>query len=135
MNEIELLIREEQVAQSGRFVQGVTIDAYLTKIKVCAEFLIHYIEGRCAGFIAFYCNDLHSQQAFITLLLVAPEFRGKKVASALLGGLFSLARARGFTACQLEISNDNYAALSLYEKFGFKSVSSEGSRSKMICVL
>lgn len=135
MNEIDWLVKTEQAAQSGRFIQGVLVDEYLNKIKKSAEFLIHYINGGCAGFVAFYCNDPQAKQVFITLLLVAPDFRGRKVASALLGGVFSLARSRGFATCHLEVNSDNYAAIHLYEKFGFRSVMSEDSRSKMVCVL
>lgn len=135
MNDIDFLIRSEQVAQGGKLVQGISIDEYLVKIKEKAEILIHYIDGRCAGFVAFYCNDQQAKQAFITLLLVAPGFRGKKVASFLLDGLFSLARSRGFATCQLEVNNDNFVAITMYEKFGFRSVLSEGGRSKMVCVL
>lgn len=135
MKEIDRLVRQEQAAQSGRFIQGVSVDAYLLKITQSAEILMHYIDGGCAGFVAFYCNDRVSKQAFISLLLVSPEYRGMKVASALLGGLFSLARSRGFGTCQLEVNHDNCAALSLYQKFGFKSVFVEDSRIKMICDL
>ena len=135
MNDIDFLVRSEQAAQGGRLVQGISIDEYLIKIKEKAEFLFHYIDGRCAGFVAFYCNDRRSEEAFITLLLVSPDFRGMKVASALLEGVFSLARSRGFATCQLEVNNDNYPALNLYEKFGFRSVLSEGSKVRMIYVL
>ncbi|PKI25878.1 GNAT family N-acetyltransferase [Pseudomonas monteilii] len=135
MNDIDCLVRAEQSAQDGRLVQGISIDEYIIKIKEKAEFLFHYIDGRCAGFVAFYCNDPQVKQVFITLLLVAPDFRGRKVASALLGGVFSLARSRGFETCQLEVNNDNVVAVHLYEKFGFRSVLSEGARSKMLCVL
>ncbi|QQZ37590.1 GNAT family N-acetyltransferase [Pseudomonas sp. SK2] len=135
MDEIDWLVKAEQVAQCGRFIQGVSVDEYLNKIKKSAEFLTHSINGQCAGFVAFYCNDQRGKQAFITLLLVAPDFRGQKVASALLGGVFSLSRSRGFHTCQLEVDIDNCAAIKLYEKFGFRSVLSEGSRNKMVCVL
>ena len=135
MNDIDYLVRSEQSAQDGRLVQGISLDEYLVKIKEKAEFLVHYIGGRCAGFVAFYCNDQRAEQAFITLLLVSPEFRGRKVASVLLEGVCSLARLRGFATCQLEVNTDNYPALHLYEKFGFRSVVSEGSKIRMIYAL
>lgn len=135
MNDVDFLVRSENAKQGGRLVQGISIDEYLIKIKERAEFLFHYIDGRCAGFVAFYCNDRRADQAFITLLLVSPEFRGMKVASTLLEGVFSIARSRGFTTCLLEVNNDNYPALHLYEKIGFRSASSEGSKVKMIYVL
>lgn len=135
MNDVDFLVRSEQAAQGGRLVQGISIDEYLVKIKEKAEFLFHYIDGRCAGFVAFYCNDRRAEQAFITLLLVSPEFRGMKVASNLLEGVLSIARSRGFASCQLEVNDDNYPALHLYEKFGFRSTLSEGTKLKMIYVL
>ncbi|AGZ34124.1 MAG: GNAT family N-acetyltransferase [Pseudomonas sp.] len=135
MNEIDRLLREEQIARGGAFIQGVTVDEYLNKIKKHAEILVHFIEGQCAGFAAFYCNDPLKEQAFITLVLVAPHFRGRNVAIALLEGVICLARARGFANCQLEVDADNEAALQLYAKLGFKVMLKRAARSRLIKIL
>lgn len=135
MNEIEWLVKEEQNARGGHFIRGIAVDEYLNKLKTHAEIFVHYIDGQCAGFVAFYCNDPQKKQAFITLVLVAPSFRGRNVAVALLDGVMSLARARGFASCQLEVDDDNEVALKLYAKLGFKVMLKRECRNRLIRVL
>ena len=117
--EIRQLVAEEQARQEGRFLGNLSLDDYLDKLDRLAEFLIHLSEGRLAGLVAFYCNDMASRTAFITLVLTAPGARGKKVASTLLDGVLANTRERGFLRCSLEVRKDNQAALALYRKKGF----------------
>ena len=116
---IKTLILEEQARQSNRFVEGVDLDAYLLKLGERAEILADTQADRCRGFVAFYCNDLTSRQAFITLVLVAPPDRDTGLGRALINGTLEICRGRGFTTCRLEVRRDNAAALGMYRSLGF----------------
>jgi len=72
---IRSLIVEEQARQGGRFVEGVELEEYLTKLGEHAEVLADSIGDRCRGFVAYYCNELTTKQAYITLVLVDPRRR------------------------------------------------------------
>lgn len=116
---IEDLVYAEQKHQNGRFLENIDIERYLLKIKNESEILMHQIEGHCAGFVAFYCNDHNTLEAYITLVLTNPKFRGLKIAKTLLSATLSSIKKRGFKSCTLEVKNENYRAIKLYQELGF----------------
>ena len=59
-------------------------------------------------------------EAQITNVAVAPEYRGQKVGTGLMEHLIQEAKQRGATRMTLEVRPSNTAALALYAKFGFK---------------
>jgi [ribosomal protein S18]-alanine N-acetyltransferase len=63
-----------------------------------------------------------SDQGELANLAVAPDARGRGVASLLLDRLLDGARAAGLTSVFLEVRVSNGAAASLYEKRGFREV-------------
>lgn len=119
---IAALIHDEQQRHDGRFIEGVDLESYLQKLATRAEFVSESAEGRCRGFVAFYCNDLQSGRAFISLVLVAPEARSSGLGRTLVSRVLEVCRKRGFTSCGLEVRADNAAALALYESLGFDVV-------------
>lgn len=66
-------------------------------------------------------------EGYITSIAVSKDFRKKGAASKLIDRLFSLAREKGLAFISLEVRESNKNAISLYEKFGFKT---EGKRKK-----
>lgn len=121
------LIVQEQRRQHGLFIEGIDLEAYLEKIDRNAEIITHIIRGECAGFVVFYCNDTASNIAFITLILVSPQFRGAGVATELLSAVFSVIKKRGFKSCDLQVKKNNTSAISLYENKGFRIVRDDES--------
>lgn len=63
-----------------------------------------------------------SGEAQITNVAVHPDYRKRGIASKMLTGMIQHFKAVGVTAMTLEVRPSNTAALSLYEKFGLKSV-------------
>lgn len=64
-------------------------------------------------------------EGYITNVAVFPEVRQQGVASALLNSLFEFAKEKSLSFISLEVRESNNAAISLYQKFGFKT---EGKR-------
>lgn len=64
-------------------------------------------------------------EGYITNVAVFPEARRQGVASALLNFLFEFAKENSLSFISLEVRESNNAAISLYQKFGFKT---EGKR-------
>jgi len=126
---IRALVREEQARQQNGLVDGVDLDQYLEKLGAHAEILSDCADGRCRGFVAFYCNDMTTRQAFITLIVVDPRDRQQGVGRTLVNAVLELARGRGFTSCRLEVSRLNDVAESMYESLGFRLIESRGSRN------
>ena len=125
---IRQLILDEQARQSGRFIEGVELDAYLRKLDEKAEIHADERDGRCRGFVAYYCNNQQTRQAFITSVVVAPQDRGTGLGRELVRAVLDTCRQRGFTSCRLEVRSDNTAAIAMYSALGFTAVGERDHR-------
>lgn len=128
---ITTLIREEQARSGGAFIVTPDFEAYLAKLDAHAEIVADTSGERCRGFVAFYCNDDTTKQAFITLVLVDPRDRGLGIGQSLVGNVLDLARSRGFHSCRLEVAADNVAAKKMYGALGFHRVDSAAAKDVM----
>jgi ribosomal protein S18 acetylase RimI-like enzyme len=117
---IKSLILEEQARQDSRFIEGVDLDVYLAKLGDAAEIVSDSVAGRCRGLVAFYCNDMTTKRAFITLVLVDPRDRGLGLARALVAFVLTVAKRRGFLSCRLEVHKQNETAYNMYLSLGFR---------------
>lgn len=125
---IKQLIREEQARQSGRFVEGIDLDTYLSRLDARAEIHADFEGARCRGFVAFYCNNTATRKAYITLVLVAPQDRATGLGRTLVTAVLDTCRSRGFTSCGLEVRSDNTAALAMYQSLGFTALAARDGR-------
>lgn len=119
-NQVEEMIKREYSFKGRDFIDVDNIDDYVNKIKNKAELIAHIVEGVCVGFIAFYANDETKDNAFITMVMIRSDMRGKKIANSLLNVVLENLRSREFKRCNLEVRINNTNAVKLYEKFGFK---------------
>jgi ribosomal-protein-alanine N-acetyltransferase len=69
--------------------------------------------------MAFCCVWVILDELHINNVAVAPEFRGRGVAAALLGHVMDDAVRQGAARATLEVRRSNRAALKLYERLGF----------------
>ncbi|MDZ7959943.1 MAG: ribosomal protein S18-alanine N-acetyltransferase [Aulosira sp. DedQUE10] len=61
------------------------------------------------------------EEAHITILAVHPQYHCQGIGQALLYSLLKTASDRGLERATLEVRASNLAAISLYQKFGFKT--------------
>jgi len=128
---VRTLILEEQARQNGRFIEGVDLADYLTKLDERAEVLADLAPNRCRGFVAFYCDDESTRQAYITLATVHPDDRAHGLASALFNAVFDIVRRRGFRSCRLEVAHHNEKARALWVRLGFRLVERRADKDLM----
>jgi len=119
-NQIEDMVREEQKLKGKDFIDVGNLNNYIDKIKNKAELIAHIVEGVCVGFIAFYANDETQENAFISMVMIRSDMRGRKIAGSLLTAVLENLKSRGFKFCNLEVRTNNTNAIKLYENFGFK---------------
>jgi ribosomal-protein-alanine N-acetyltransferase len=79
-----------------------------------------WVEGELAGYL---CSWLVSGELNILNVAVAPDFRRRGAAAALLRHVVEKSRDQGFERAFLEVRIGNAGAIALYRSFGFKSVS------------
>jgi ribosomal protein S18 acetylase RimI-like enzyme len=125
---IRSLILEEQARQSGRFLEGVDLQAYLAKLGDQSEIVSASAQDRCRGFVAFYCNDESSRRAYITLVLVDPRDRSTGLGRSLVREVLDIAKRRGYRSCRLEVAKQNEAAYAMYTAMGFRVVEDRAAK-------
>ncbi len=112
----------EQVAALERriFSMPWSVDGFLASLQSPDTL---YLAVRDCGRVAAYCGMLQSfDEADITNVAVAPEYRGRGVGLRMLRELMTRGAGRGVRRYTLEVRRSNAAAIRLYEKLGFVSV-------------
>lgn len=77
--------------------------------------------AQSASLLAMGCQWAILEEAHITLLAVHPHYQCQGLGQALLISLLTSAYDRGLERATLEVRASNKPALSLYQKFGFKT--------------
>lgn len=86
------------------------------------HFFVYEICEKAVGYVGI---SVVLDEGYITNLAVLPKYRNKGVASSLLKRLDSFAKQKALAFISLEVRKSNNTAISLYEKFGYKT---EGCR-------
>ena len=126
------LNRHEQTVSGDRALDREAAEACLADDeKQMAErggvALVALIDGAVAGYVCcvladggpFLRADLR-RQAYVTTLVVGDAFRGRRVATALLGEAERYARGQGVAALGVGVLAGNAGAERLYQGFGFQ---------------
>lgn len=100
----------------------VNLAQYAEKLCIHGRVWCHYDMGKPVSIIAGYLNDMTSQTAYLSMLAVAKEYQGKKLASSLLSEFEDYAIQNGMAYVKLEVRKHNTAAQSLYRKFGYEII-------------
>lgn len=82
------------------------------------------------GFSAFYCNDLETKCAFLSMIAVASSYAKNGLGSLLITETKRIAANAGMKKLKLEVLNSNIGAIKFYEKLGFVFCGNAGSDSK-----
>ncbi len=86
-----------------------------------AHYLVATPEGDPAKVVGYGGMWIIIDEAHITNVAVAPDYRGKSLGTFLMNGLFAVARKKGVLQMTLEVRITNSTARSLYEKLGFEA--------------
>ena len=112
----------------GYFVDlTLSLDAYVGRFKsegLSPEYsLMAFYDGRPVGFLLNGLRTIEAGKvAWNGGTGVSPEFRGRRVATALMRATLDLYREHGVEVATLEAIRENESAISLYRKFGYEIV-------------
>lgn len=105
------------------------LSEYVLKLSKNAYFDLLFDNGNKVGFVAYYLNE-KNKFAYITMIAVAKEFRGKCYSKILLDSFLSHL-SLGIDYVSLEVSKFNISALCLYKKYCFVEVEERGEKIMM----
>ncbi len=92
-------------------------------IRESAESGTIFIKGMYNGEFAGYCGlNTVLDEGYITNIGVLPQFRNKKIGSAILRRIINIANEKKLSFVSLEVRKSNTVAINLYNKFGFTAV-------------
>ncbi len=118
----EAVVQLEKMLVPSLTERGMNLSQYAAKLNTCGKVWCHYDMGKPVSIIAGYFNDTTSQTAYLSMLAVAKEYQGKKLASSLLAEFEDYAVQNGLGYVKLEVRKHNAAAQNLYRKFGYEVV-------------
>jgi ribosomal-protein-alanine N-acetyltransferase len=84
-----------------------------------ACYLIARENGKMVGFVGSW---LIMDEAHITTIAIAPEYRGHRAGTMLIWSMFKKALDKGCRWATIEVSEKNLSAQKLYKKFDFVSI-------------
>jgi ribosomal protein S18 acetylase RimI-like enzyme len=106
----------------------VDIINYSNKIVEKAATFEAWENDQLVGLIAVYFNDIKSKTGFITNVSILPKYQRKGIADNLLVRSIKYGKSLGFLGIQLEVSNGNVPALSLYVRNKFTLIGKKGNK-------
>ena len=123
----EETVEEAVVCLEDRLMPSLTdrkvnISQYSEKLAKYGKVWLHYDMGKPVSIIAGYFNDETTRTAYLSMLAVAEEYQGKRLASSLLSEFEDYAIKSGMDYVKLEVRKHNSVAQKLYGKFGYKVI-------------
>lgn len=99
--------------------QRLAISVYAQKLIDRAVRFEAWYDTDLVGLTALYCNDSSRSSAFITNVSVTPPWQGRGIAGLLLERSVDAMGELSFETIELEVGQQNSAAIGLYKKYGF----------------
>lgn len=125
-NEIRLFLTDAIEHDAGLLCSVLKkfkkIDDYITKLFTSAQVVAIYESNKIIGVICFYCNDMSSLTAYISLIVVDDDSKRKGVGGVLISSAILISKRKGFKFCRLEVNKDNITAISFYGKNEFSVI-------------
>lgn len=121
MSEFKDSLYDNEVVETGVY------DALAEKYAKNAYVIAALLEGVYAGYASFYCNDLNTKTAYLSMIVVKKEYQHFGIGKALMERMKTICMDKGFRAIRLEVDVNNNKARNLYHKCGyaFESTASE----------
>ena len=110
----------------------VNIAEYGAKLKDKAENFEAWDGDKLIGLVSAYMNDFATKQAFLSMVCVAPAFRGKGIGRWLMHDFINAAAEKGFYESKLEVDKNNVYAIALYKALGYVMTAGEGGKDFMV---
>lgn len=130
--EVEALLNDVQKDFTPSLSETVDLAEYSSKLVDKAIIIPNYNEKYLNAICAIYANDYFHWKAYLTMLAVHSESRGKGIAKKLIQRAEIELIQKGFKSLSLEVYANNSQALSLYENCGFSVHDKSGDSIFMI---
>ena len=136
IRQIADFIKANEYLLPDPYSQKVDITEYAAKLNTLGECWCIESDGKMAGFVGGYINDLVKKRAFLQLILISAEYQDKHCGQSLINVFTAFAREHGFNDVQLTVDLCNEKALNFYNKLGFvKPQENHPNKNKQYMIL
>lgn len=97
----------------------VDLNQYLNKVMYLGKSIICTDQNKITGLIFYYDNNIKERKAFISLLSVDENYRGRGIATHLINEVLFLLKQQHFEICEVPTHESNEQAIDLYCLLGF----------------
>lgn len=123
---LDYLDENEQIFKPP-LASRLNLKEYALKLHNYATHFCAYKDRILVGLIACYFNDEVNKTGFISSVSVNKNFHGEGIFFNLLSEVVDFGKNKGFVKIKLEVRIENISVTHLYEKIGFREVSSSGN--------
>lgn len=89
------------------------------KFATYGRVLVAYHKDEMLGFCAYYANDTDNYIAYLSMIILFPDARGKGVSTLLLNAMLDDCKKLGMRSVELEVADSNERAIRFYKNKGF----------------
>lgn len=109
--------------------EKVILEEYVDKIYQKSHLISHCLDdGKVVGLVVVYCNDFINYRAYVALVGVLKDYRGKGIAEMMMRECIDYVRNNNFKTIGIHLNNQ--IAINLYKKLGFNIIE-DGNRVYM----
>ena len=113
--------------------ERVNIFDYTQKLlKNGSIYIVFNTQDNPVGIMGFYANNQITKVAYLTIIGLLPEARGKGIGNKLMKFLFTESHRLGMKKISLNVNQSNRQAIKLYKQQGFKVKSHDKVKFEMI---
>lgn len=126
---ISLVQSKEKIAEAisecadslfDQSINNVTdIDKLAAKYEKHGIVYVAYFDKKPIGLVAFYCNDIESFQAYLSMIVVKDTYQNSGIGRRLLEELIRFCTEKNFKVIKLEVNTANKKAITFYKHRGF----------------
>lgn len=99
------------------------------KFEKYSVFIIIKEMQNVVGFAAFYCNDLLTKRAFLSMIAVNEQYDGKGYGKLLINEVLKICRNKKMNELELEVNKSNIHAIEFYKRNGFSYIEKQTENS------
>ncbi len=100
----------------------VDVSQFANKIVEKANVFVETENDKIIGLVAGYINDTKTKIAYISMVGVLDEYRGRGISRRLLKEFIDEAEKKEFSEIHLDVEKNNQVALRVYTQLGFTKI-------------
>ena len=110
--------------RNGYTIEDRELELWIKKIISYGDPQGIIFNNEIIAFLLLYCNNYDTLEAYICNVYVREDFRGRRLSKILIDKAIQICKNRGFRIINLDVAQNNEAAIIVYSSCGFTKTES-----------